>query len=98
MNFFKMIFKLILGCLFWVLITYWAIFVIYTITYSVKGGPASVIAWYSHIAGMQFHWNWKVFLADQIAILAITVTVFILRRRLRASGTRGPDDKSQKRI
>jgi fructose-specific phosphotransferase system IIC component len=83
MNFLKMILQLILSCLFWVLIIYWLIFVIYTIMCFVRGGPVSVIAWYSHIATMQFHWNRRVFLADQIAILAITVTVFILRRRLR---------------
>jgi hypothetical protein len=83
MNLLKLTLQLILSGLLWVLITYWLVFVMYTIMYFVRSGPDSVIAWYSHIANMQFHWNWRVFLADQVVIMTTTVAVFILRRRLR---------------
>jgi hypothetical protein len=87
MKLMKIIAQLLLGCLFWLLATYWAIFALYTITSLLRGGPGSVIAWYSHIAGMQFHWNWKRFLADQTALLATTVAVYFLRRWVRARHT-----------
>jgi len=68
---------------FWILIAYWLVFVGYSLTISLNRGPHNLIAWYSHIAGLQFHWNWMKFLAGQITILVVTVLFYLLMRRQR---------------
>ncbi len=87
MNSLKMIFRLLRRGLIWLLIAYWVVFVGYTIMHLVTGGPGAVVVWYRHIAKMPFQWNWGVFLAGQIVILAITVALcFFGRQRPVKSG------------
>ena len=95
MNPLKTILRLVVSCLFWILITFWVVFVINTIFYYVESGPDRVVHWYMHIsrAGIQSHWSWRAFLTRQMAILAITVALYFSKRRLR-NWARGPDDKS----
>ena len=94
MNFVKTILWLVVSVLFWILITFWVSFVFISIYYLVESGPDLVIHWYMHISGvgLQYNWNWKVFLARLVANLAITVALYFLRGRLRAgSQTISPD-------
>jgi hypothetical protein len=81
MNSFKLIFRLLRRVLAWLLIAYWVVFVSYTIMHLITGGPGGVVVWYRHIARAPFQWNWGVFLAGQMIILAITVVLCIFERR-----------------
>lgn len=81
MNTFKAILRLLRRGLMWVLIAYWVIFVSYSIMHLVTGGPNGVVVWYRHISRAPFEWNWGVFLAGQMFILAVTVVLFIFGRR-----------------
>lgn len=85
MNTLKMILRLLVGCLFWILIAYWVIFVTFTIMLFFSGGTDRVIHWYMHISsvGIQFHWSWKEFIVRQVINLAVTVGLYFLARRLR---------------
>jgi hypothetical protein len=60
--------------LFALLVAYWAIFIGYTTTRLVSGGPAAVVDWYRHI-NRPLQWQWGAFLARQIVILALTATL-----------------------
>ena len=60
MNFLKIILRLVVGGLFWILIAFWGVFIYYTIVYLVEGGPERIVHWYAHVSGMQFHWDWSV--------------------------------------
>lgn len=96
----KAIIRLVIGFLFWMLIAYWAAFVFNTIYYLATGGPERVVHWYMHISGgMQIlsvsngtavvrltPWNPRRFLVNQIILLAITVALYFISRRLRDSG------------
>lgn len=78
------ILKAILRMLFWLLGAYWAVFIGYTVKNLVVGGPGAVVAWYKHIShtsGLSLHWDWHWFLAQQVAMLAITVTLWFFGRR-----------------
>ena len=79
----KISLQLVFGCLFWLLAIYWIVLVSYSVTNFVTGGSSSVVGWYSHIGGMQFHWTWKRFLASQTALLVTTLAVYFLRRQIR---------------
>jgi len=85
MNPIKTVLRLLLGCLFFILIAYWVVFITFTITLFISGGRDRVIHWYMHISsvGIQFRWSWKEFVARHIANLAITVSLYFLMRRLR---------------
>jgi hypothetical protein len=100
MNLLKVIIRLVIGFLFWMLIASWAVFVFNTIYYLATGGPERVVHWYMHISGgIQIlsvsngtavvrltPWNLRRFLVNQIVLLAITAALYFLRRRLRDSG------------
>jgi hypothetical protein len=79
MKSFKVIFRFLRRFLLWLLVAYWVVFVGYTVTHLITGGPAAVVVWYRHIARMP-QWNWAVFLAGQIIVLAITLTLCFLGR------------------
>jgi hypothetical protein len=81
MNSFKMIFRLLRRGLFWLLIAYWVVFVSYSIMHLITGGRGGVVMWYRHIARAPFQWNWSVFLAGQMVIVAITVALYFFGRR-----------------
>ena len=98
MNPLKTILRLVVSFLFWILIAYWAVFVFNTIYYLATGGPERVVHWYMHISGgMQIlsvangtavvrltPWNPRRFLVKQIVLLATTMALYFLRRRLRS--------------
>ncbi len=75
MNVFRIFLRLLRSGLILWLITYWAIFISYTIMNLATGGPTALVAWYRHIARAPFQWNWRVFLAAQMGILAFTLVV-----------------------
>ena len=78
------IFRAILRVLFWLLGAYWVVFVSYTIKNMIMGGPGAVVGWYEHIShtsGISLRWDWRVFLAQQVAILAITAMLWFFGRR-----------------
>jgi len=77
---FQVIFRLLRRGLILLLGTYWVAFVGYTIKNLVAGGPSAVVVWYRHIA-RAFPWDWRVFLAQQIVILAITLALCLFERR-----------------
>ena len=101
MNLLKVIIRLVIGFLFWMLIASWAVFVFNTIYYLATGGPERVVHWYMHISGgIQIlsvsngtavvrltPWNLRRFLVNQIVLLAITVALYFLRRRPSRFGT-----------
>ena len=81
----------------WLLIAYWVVFIGYTITYWITGGPSAVVGWYKHISIPPFHVDaplkWEKFLGGQVAILAITVALWFFGRRptdLARNNTRKP--------
>ena len=83
MNVFKIISRLLLLGLTWLLIAYWVAFIGYTIMRLVTGGPSAVVVWYMHIThvnGAPVQWSWSAFLARQIGILAITLALCFLGR------------------
>lgn len=80
----KLILRLVVSGLFWVLIAFWVIFAYYSIFYFFTGGTSRVVEWYSHLSRMQFQWDWRLFLARLMANLAVTVGLYFLRRRLHA--------------
>lgn len=65
--------RAVLRGLIWLLGAYWIVFLGYTIKNLAAGGPRAVVLWYRHISGATFHWDWRLFLAGQIAMLAITM-------------------------
>lgn len=81
MNTFKAILRVLRRSLMWVLIAYWVIFVSYSMMHLITGGPGAVVVWYRHIARAPFQWNWEMFLAGQMLILAATVAVYFFERR-----------------
>lgn len=85
MNHLKMISRLLVGFLLGFFITYWVLFVTYTIMLFISGGRDEVIHWYMHLSavGFQLHWSWRAFVAGQLANLAITAGLYFLWRRLR---------------
>lgn len=74
------IFQLIRRVLIWILLMYWAIFIGYTAVKFFSGGPSAVVVWYRHIARAPFQWDWRVFLAQQAAILTITLALCFFGR------------------
>jgi len=68
--------------LLFVLIAYWMGFIGFTIEKLAAGGLRAVVGFYIHIAGAPFEWNWKVFLAQQLTILAITLVLCFFEWRL----------------
>jgi hypothetical protein len=66
-----------------VLCGYWLIFLAYTIKNVIQGGPAAVVGWYKHISvqsGLLVRWNWRAFIATQLAILGITLILYFWDR------------------
>jgi uncharacterized membrane protein len=92
MNLLKTLFRLLVSCLFWILIASWAVFAFNSIYYLITAGPARVVHWYMHIstAGIHFQWSARKFVIYQIVILAITVWLYFLRRRLHAGSESNP--------
>lgn len=85
--------KKILQVLFWFFAAYWAVFIAYTVKNLVAGGPGEVIAWYQHIShtsGLSLHWDWRLFLAQQIVVLATTVILWFLGRLVSRAGGHSP--------
>jgi len=81
---FQNILRLLRRVLIWFFGAYWVIFVGYTIKNLIQGGPRAVVAWYQHISytgGLSLRWDWRVFLARQVAILAITLLLWFFGRR-----------------
>jgi hypothetical protein len=86
------IFRFIVRCLFALLVSYWAIFVIYTIKKLFSGGPNAVVSWYEHIDTRIIRteptagafvvwiqpWDWRLFLVRQVVILILTIGVSVL--------------------
>jgi hypothetical protein len=67
---------------------YWIVFIGYTIKNLVTGGPNAVVAWYRHLSqasGLSFGWDWRVFLAQQFGMLAITLMLWFFLRPLHSS-------------
>jgi hypothetical protein len=76
-------------CLFALLATYWAVFLLYTAKNLFVGGPKAVARWYEHIDTHSIGtesatgtfilsirpWDWKLFLERQVAIAALTAAV-----------------------
>jgi hypothetical protein len=92
MNPLKTLFRLLVSCLLWIFVIYWAIFATFTITLLISSGPERVVHWYMHISTVGFHfdWSWRVFVIRQITNLIITVGLFLLRRQLRGRQPAGP--------
>jgi len=59
------------------------IFIGYTLRNFAVGGSREVVRWYEHVGrnSLQWDWNWKSFLARQLLILAITLTLWFFERR-----------------
>ena len=84
---FRFILRALRRILIWLLGAYWLVFVSYTIKNLVVGGPGAVVAWYQHISysgGLSFRWDWRVFLAQQAAMLAVTLVLCFFGRRTTA--------------
>jgi len=90
MKTFKIIFQLFRRCLMGLLIAYWVIFIFYTIEKFATGGSSAVVGWYQHIGSSIVQrcdgwfltkWSWEKFLANQFAILAITLALYFVERR-----------------
>jgi hypothetical protein len=92
MNSFKMILLLLRRGLLILLILYWVSFIGFTVDKFVVGGPRAVVGYYVHLAGAAFNWRWRVFLAQQIVLLAVTLALCFLE--LRPSKPSGPDHTS----
>jgi hypothetical protein len=79
----KIIFRLVRLGLIWLLAAYWVIFAGYTIRNLLTGGTRAVVAWYVHISsgnGLPFQWGWRGFLAQQLAVFAITLALWFVGR------------------
>ena len=96
MNIFQVIFRLVRRGLILLLGTYWVAFVGYTIKNLVAGGPGAVVVWYRHIAGAAFQWDWRVFLAQQVLTLAITVLLCLFERRILIKERRTSDQSANR--
>jgi hypothetical protein len=90
MNILKILIRLARRCLLGILITYWLVFIFFTIEKLFTESSSSVVRWYRHIdssvvqrgdAWYLSTWNWKIFLARQVAALAITLTLFFFEHR-----------------
>jgi hypothetical protein len=83
MNFLKLIARLLRRGFLWLFLAYWMMFIGYTVTNFVVGGSSEVVRWYEHIDrnSLQWNWSWKRFLARQLLILAITLTLWFFARR-----------------
>lgn len=69
----------------WLLVAYWVTFFGYTIKNLIAGGPGAVVAWYKHIShteAVSLRWDWRVFLAQQIGMLAITWMLWFFGQRI----------------
>jgi hypothetical protein len=86
----KIIFQLFRRCLMGLFIAYWVIFIFYTIEKFVTGGSNAVVGWYRHTNSsvvqrgdgwLLSKWSWEKFLAQQFAILAITLALYFVERR-----------------
>ena len=86
----KIFFRLLRRCLIGLLIAYWVIFTFYTGEKFVAGGSGAVVGWYRHIDSSVVHrgdgwrlskWSWETFLVIQLAILAVTLTLYFVERR-----------------
>jgi hypothetical protein len=55
MKLLKTILRLVVSCLFCILIAFWAVFIFYTIFYLVESGPDRVVRWYMHISRRVAH-------------------------------------------
>ncbi len=83
MRVFKTMLRLVRHTLIWLLGVYWIIFIGYTIKNLVAGGPDAVVAWYKHISrtsALSIHWDWRVFLARQIALVGVTLLLWFFGR------------------
>ena len=78
----KSIFRLILRGLLWLLGAYWLGFLGYTVKNLIAGGWTAVLAWYEHISGPVFKWDWRIFLVRQLAILGVTLILYFFDRRM----------------
>ena len=90
MNILKMILRLLRRCLMWIFVAYWVIFIFYSFEELITGGSSAVVEWYKHIGSSLVHrgdgwfltpWSWGEFLAQQVAILAITLGLYFFERR-----------------
>jgi hypothetical protein len=78
---FQTILRSLRQALIWFFGLYWVMFIAYTIKNLVEGGPHAVVIWYRHISGGAFRWDWRVFLAQQVTMLAITLLLWFFGRR-----------------
>ena len=86
----KIIFQLLRRCLMGLFITYWVIFIFYTVEEFVTGGSNAVVGRYRHIDSPVVQrgdgwflrkWTWEKFLVRQFAIFAITLALYFVERR-----------------
>jgi hypothetical protein len=88
----KTILHLVMQGFLMLLLFYWAIFAGNTLVRLFSGGPARVIAWYKHIDGSPIQWDqgalvlpvwdWRLFVARESMILAITLGLCYLEWRV----------------
>jgi hypothetical protein len=84
-----------LTTLLWFLVTYWAIFIGYTVEKLATGGPQAALAWYSHVSSklrlvpwgdtfllQEEPWHAKAFFLQEATLLALTVGIWLFRKRL----------------
>jgi len=83
MNALKTILRLLVSCLFWILIAFWAVFLSTSVFYFVSSGPSLVVHWYTHIDSAHAHWSAWAFLGRMLANLVITLCLYVLKQRLR---------------
>jgi hypothetical protein len=90
MKAFKIILQLLRRSLMGLFMAYWVIFIFYTVVKFVTGGSSAVAGWYRHTNSSVVQrgdgwflskWSWEKFLAQQFAILAITLTLYFVERR-----------------
>jgi hypothetical protein len=80
MNFLKSILRLLRRGLILLLITYWAVFISYTIKNLLVGGPGALVIWYRHISNTLFYWSWGKFVVQQAGILLLTLGLGLSER------------------
>jgi len=73
-------------CLFGLFGAYWLVFIGYTVTKLITGGPDAVVIWYKHVSDLHIsieasEWHWALFLLRQIVILAVTLLSWFIGRR-----------------
>jgi len=88
---FQVILRALRRVFIWLLGAYWLVFIGYTIKNLVAGGPGAVVGWYKHIShmpGLSFRWDWRVFLIQQVVMLAITLMLWFFGRRPSGIGDR----------